>query len=157
HPAPSPLPYTTLFRSAPGHAPEELEDAAVVDGRDADAVVAHREADAAVLDPTRHRDLAVLGGDVLDRVAEQVADDVPELARLSPHARQRADRHPDPLGRDLGTERLERLVDQRAQLDPGRGFGLRGDAEQLEQVADHVLGASRQSHDALEVLAAVGA
>src|SRR5439155_20115252 len=104
----------------PGHASEELEDATVVSGRDADAVVAHREADAAVLGPAQHRDLALLGGDVLDRVAEEVAHHVPKLARLTPHAGQRADLDPDPLGGDLGAERLQRPLDQRAQLDPGR-------------------------------------
>src|SRR5207249_4518014 len=86
----------------PGHAPEELEDAAMIGGRDADAVVAHREADAAVLGPARHRDLAVLGGDVFHRVAEEVAHHVLELARLPPHARQGADLDPDPLRGELG-------------------------------------------------------
>src|SRR5207253_10811390 len=82
----------------PGHPAEELEDAAVVGGRDADAVVAHREAGAPVLDPARHGDLAVVGGDVLHRITEEVAHHVPELARLPPHARQRADFDPGPLG-----------------------------------------------------------
>src|SRR5581483_10178103 len=98
HPRPGDdLPVDRLL--LPGDAAEELEDPFVVGGRDADAVVADGEADAAVRALRGGGDSPARRGHVFDGVPDQVREDEPELARLPPDRRQ-------PAGVDLNALRL---------------------------------------------------
>src|SRR5581483_7328905 len=124
---------------APRHAAEQLEDHAVVRLVDPDAVVAHGEDDIAVVRGARDGDLAAPGRHVFHRVAQQIAEHAAELLRIGEHARQLPHQDARPLGGDLRSERLQRVRDQRADIDPRRRLGQRRDPEELEQVADHVL------------------
>ncbi len=91
---------------------ELLEDALLVLGRDADAGVGHRERDRVVAGrPRAHPDLAALGE--LERVREQVAQDLRDLALVGVHQGQ-------PVR--LLEDQVDRLVqEQRPQHAAERG------------------------------------
>ena len=79
-----PMPVPGYSRAAV-QALEQHEDALEVLGRDADAVVAHREAPAGVARLGLDVHLRRLGAAELDRVAEQVLEQLGELRRIGHH------------------------------------------------------------------------
>ncbi len=117
---------------------EDLEDPLPVLGRDADAIVAHRE-DPLLTGP--------LGRDVdarravaeLQRVADQVLEELDELDRVGEHRGQVIMGHHRPLLRDGPAEIGPRLVERRPGPHLPKALRLGGDAGIAKQAVDQGL------------------
>jgi hypothetical protein len=111
-------------------------------GRDADAGVPDREPDppVAVRDRHRHGDRAVLGE--LDRVAEQVDQDLPDPALVADHRRRavggEVGRQVQPLGVGGQRHQIDRPLDARVQRERPfvQGQLARLDLGEVQDVVD---------------------
>ena len=145
--------------------PEGLEDDHLLVLGDADAGVAHRECDTPSSSPAcdAHRHLAGVGE--LDRVRQQVRQDLPEALHVGHDGSgvpgSTATRNPRPFSRSSGSKIERHAVDRAGQVEPlRRDLDLAGlDLRQVEDVVDQlqqVLAGRRDRLGELDLLRASG-